>query len=229
MNWVLIMVVLLIAWNVVRGYSHGILRMIYSLAAWIVMLVIVSWATPHVSAYLSTHTNIETNIQERCREQLGNIVENQGGQGSNAELLDAMGIKLPNVVVNELFGSNNLADSILESTGMYDTVSQKLSELAMTGISFVLVLLALMIISHLILQLIKVVEKLPVISGANRFLGAAGGLIKGIVLIWVIFAIVALNSTSGLGATIISYIYESKFLQIIYENNIILVILLSFL
>lgn len=229
MNWVLILTVILIAWNIVRGYSHGILRMIYSLIAWILILVIVSWATPHVSAYLSQHTSIEADIQERCRDQLGNIVEKQGAQSSNSELLQAMGIKLPDAVVDTLFGKDNLADSLLETTGMYDLVSHKLSELALTGISFVLVLIAVTIIFHLILQLIKVVEKLPVINGANRLLGAAGGLIKGIVLIWIIFAIVALNSTNGLGATIISYIYESKFLQVIYENNIILVILLSFL
>ena len=38
MNWLLIAVICIIAWNVVRGYTRGVLRMVYSLAAWIVML-----------------------------------------------------------------------------------------------------------------------------------------------------------------------------------------------
>ena len=33
MNWLLIAVICIIAWNVVRGYTRGVLRMVYSLAA----------------------------------------------------------------------------------------------------------------------------------------------------------------------------------------------------
>ena len=108
-------------------------------------------------------------------------------------------------------------------------MSDKISQLAMTGISFLLVLVVASIVFGIILQLVKIVEKIPVIHGVNRILGAVGGLLKGIVLIWIIFAIIALTGTSSLGTIATSYIYESEFLQFLYENNIILMILMSFL
>ena len=48
MNWLLIAVICIIAWNVVRGYTRGVLRMVYSLAAWIVMLAASTMAAPYV-------------------------------------------------------------------------------------------------------------------------------------------------------------------------------------
>ena len=47
MNWLLLAVVLTLAFFIVRGYRRGLLRMIYSMVAWIVMFVLVSWAAPY--------------------------------------------------------------------------------------------------------------------------------------------------------------------------------------
>lgn len=54
MNWLLIAVICIIAWNVVRGYTRGVLRMVYSLAAWIVMLAASTWQ-PHMSGIRYYH------------------------------------------------------------------------------------------------------------------------------------------------------------------------------
>lgn len=237
MNWLLIITIILLAWNIVRGYSTGILRMLFSIVAWICIIVIVSWSTPYVSSYIEEHTSIQTEIKEKSHERMRELVEENGHKSEminkdtdpNSQLLESLGIKLPSVVTDKLFDTNDLADTILETTGIYEVISNKISKLAVTGISFVLVLIITMILFHLLLQVVKFVEKMPVINGMNRVLGAAGGLIKGIVLIWIIFAIIALNGTSSIGIAAVSYIYESTFLQILYENNVVLIILLAFL
>ena len=41
MNWLLILVVLLVAGNIVWGFFRGFLRVVYSMAAWILILVFV--------------------------------------------------------------------------------------------------------------------------------------------------------------------------------------------
>lgn len=38
MNWLLILVVLLVAGNIVWGFFRGFLRVVYSMAAWILIL-----------------------------------------------------------------------------------------------------------------------------------------------------------------------------------------------
>lgn len=40
MNWLLILVVLLVAGNIVWGFFRGFLRVVYSMAAWILILVL---------------------------------------------------------------------------------------------------------------------------------------------------------------------------------------------
>ena len=42
MNWLLILVVLLVAGNIVWGFFRGFLRVVYSMAAWILILVFVT-------------------------------------------------------------------------------------------------------------------------------------------------------------------------------------------
>ena len=77
MNWLLIAVICIIAWNVVRGYTRGVLRMVYSLAAWIVMLAASTMASrllpvssvycapQRKNGYLNRFTN--TTIMASCQ------------------------------------------------------------------------------------------------------------------------------------------------------------------
>lgn len=44
----------------------------------------------------------------------------------------------------------------------------------------------------------------------------------------IFMAIAAMSCTSGLGKSMISYIYESPFLKFIYENNLILKLIMLF-
>ena len=99
----------------------------------------------------------------------------------------------------------------------------------MRVISFVLVLLIAVISFHLLSVVLKVVEKLPLIGGINRLLGLFAGLVKGILFIWLAFAIIAMAGTTDIGIALISYIYESPLLIWVYENNFVLTLLMTFL
>ena len=59
MNWLLILVVLLVAGNIVWGFFRGFLRVVYSMAAWILILVFVTFATPYVADWMTEHTGLE--------------------------------------------------------------------------------------------------------------------------------------------------------------------------
>ena len=55
------------------------------------------------------------------------------------------------------------------------------------------------------------------------------GAIYGFVVVWIAFYVIALCSTSEVGGALISYIYESPFLTYIYENNLIVTLIMMFL
>lgn len=241
MNWLLIIVILVLAGNIVWGFSRGFLRVIYSMLAWIAILVFVTWATPYVANVLTEKTNIDNRIESNLDERLHELViGDTNGQkedrepdaqnpGQGKKNYRDLQMKLPDVVTNKLFDTNKIADQILEGSGAYDVVAGRATDLAMRVISFVLVLLIAVISFHLLSVVLKVVEKLPLIGGINRLLGLFAGLVKGILIIWLAFAIIAMAGTTDIGIALISYIYESPLLIWVYENNFVLTLLMTFL
>lgn len=241
MNWLLIIVILVLAGNIVWGFSKGFLRVIYSMLAWIAILVFVTWATPYVANVLTEKTNIDNRIESNLDEKLHELViGDTNGQkedrepdtqnpGQGKKNYRDLQMKLPDAVTNKLFDTNRIADQILEGSGAYDVVAGRATDLAMRVISFVLVLLIAVISFHLLSVVLKVVEKLPLIGGINRLLGLFAGLVKGILIIWLAFAIIAMAGTTDIGIALISYIYESPLLIWVYENNFVLTLLMTFL
>ena len=241
MNWLLIIVILVLAGNIVWGLSRGFLRVIYSMLAWIAILVFVTWATPYVANVLTEKTNIDNRIESNLDEKLHELViGDTNGQkedrepdaqnpGQGKKNYRDLQMKLPDAVTNKLFDTNKIADQILEGSGAYDVVAGRATDLVMRVISFVLVLLITVISFHLLSVVLKVVEKLPLIGGINRLLGLFAGLVKGILIIWLAFAIIAMAGTTDIGIALISYIYESPLLIWVYENNFVLTLLMTFL
>lgn len=241
MNWLLIIVILVLAGNIVWGFSRGFLRVIYSMLAWIAILVFVTWATPYVANVLTEKTNIDNRIETNLDEKLHELViGDTNGQkedrepdaqnpGQGKKNYRDLQMKLPDAVTNKLFDTNKIADQILEGSGAYDVVAGRATDLVMRVISFVLVLLIAVISFHLLSVVLKVVEKLPLIGGMNRLLGLFAGLVKGILIIWLAFAIIAMAGTTDIGIALISYIYESPLLIWAYENNFVLTLLITFL
>lgn len=241
MNCLLIIVILVLAGNIVWGFSRGFLRVIYSMLAWIAILVFVTWATPYVANVLTEKTNIDNRIEANLDEKLHELViGDTNGQkedrepdaqnpGQGKKNYRDLQMKLPDAVTNKLFDTNKIADQILEGSGAYDVVAGRATDLVMRVISFVLVLLIAVISFHLLSVVLKVVEKLPLIGGINRLLGLFAGLVKGILIIWLAFAIIAMAGTTDIGIALISYIYESPLLIWAYENNFVLTLLMTFL
>ena len=67
MNWLLVLTVLFVAANIVWGFYRGFLRVLYSMVAWIVILVAVSWLSPYVANYLTRSE--ERRVGKECRSR----------------------------------------------------------------------------------------------------------------------------------------------------------------
>lgn len=234
MNWVLIVVMLLLIWEMMRGYRRGLLRTIYSLVSWIIVLVIVTLATPHIDAYLIEHTTLYDKIEAYCetsvRKNAQNKIEQQAADGSGEDPIAELGIKLPEGVWNDVLEkTGNVADEFLETSGVYNEVAKGVAGFIVEGISFFIALVIARIIVHLISRFLGVVSRISVIRGINKTLGIFAGAIYGLILVWIAFYLVALGSTSELGGMIISYIYQNPLLTFLYENNFVITIIMQYL
>lgn len=80
MNWVLMLVLLVLVCCAIYGYTKGFLRIVFSLVAWVIVLVFVSWATPHVSQWIQENTTIYEKIEAACEESVRRAAPGKDGR-----------------------------------------------------------------------------------------------------------------------------------------------------
>lgn len=235
MNWVLILVIAILAGYTIAGYTKGFLKIVYSLISWILILVVVTVASPQIENYLKNNTGIYEKVVEHCeeniREKTLRQLEKEEGKGvatlTDNELLAKLMERLPAEAIEKVMGeASDAADRFMEEQGVYSALAISAADLIMRGISFLLSLILGVIVSILIQKLLGFISKLPLIGFADSICGLAAGAISGLILVWVLLFLVALMSTTNFGSTVISYIYENDFLIWLYENNILISILI---
>lgn len=221
MNWLLICVLGVLAANLAEGYFKGFLRVVYSMAAGLLILIAVMLLTPPVATLLTEYTRIDENIEQACSEKVHEFVlaqkeKPEGGAESET------GIQLPQVIVDKLLDADTALDSFLEGSGVYDAVAKRATELAMRGIAAAIVFVVAVIVSILLTTALDLVSKLPLIGNVNRMLGLLVGAVKGILLVWMAFAVIALASSTSWGMALNELIYDSAPLLWLYRVNPIL-------
>ena len=220
MNWVLMLVLLVLVCCAIYGYTKGFLRIVFSLVAWVIVLVFVSWATPHVSQWIQENTTIYEKIEAACEESVRRAAQGKMEEGAVEQYGEAgeLGLDLPESVMAQIVsGASGAADTVLAETGVYAGIAQSLA-----GFTFVTVLILSWILVHVISALLGIVSHIPILKGVNRFTGMLAGLMQGLLIVWIAFYIVALCSAGETGRVIVSYINQSAFLKELYENNILL-------
>lgn len=231
MNWVLILVLLTLIFSVIEGYRKGLLRIVYSLVSWILVLVFVSWATPYMNQYLLENTSIYERVAAHCEEvvrQSANERTEAATDEKKNELMN-LGVNVPNSVIEGILqNTSGVADDFLEESGIYDQIAAGLANFVVEGISFVIALVLAWILVHMISQILGIVSHIPILKGVNRFLGLFAGAVHGMLIVWIAFYMIALCSTGEVGKALISYIYENQFLTFLYENNLVLTLILNF-
>ncbi len=245
MNWVLIIVIGILAGYTLTGYAKGFLKIVYSLISWLVILVFVICATPYIEDYLKNETEIYNKVVIYCEETLQRQTQQalQAGRGSqNAlsenELFTAIADKLPPDVLEELENktselseglkdqTSEMAEELLASQGLYGKTAVALADFFLQGVSTLIAIVLGAIVSALLSAVLGFIGKLPIIGFANRMLGLAAGAANGLLIIWIAFYLVAVMCTTELGSNIISQIYANEFLTYLYENNLMLTMMM---
>ena len=224
MNVLLIVVLVWFAGNMIWGYVKGFLRVAYSLVAWLILLAAVSWVTPYVSELVVNSTEIETAMQQGIVVKLQEMVADTDVE-----------IQLPEIVSTKVLGieptvdGDVLIDQALTESGAYEETALKLTMLVIDAVCFIAVFVVTKIALTIIEKILGFIHKLPLIGDADAFLGVVAGAIKALIITWLVMAVVALLSTTEAGVMIVTMIYESAPLAWLYENNLILTMMLSFL
>ena len=60
------------------------LRILFSIVAIVVLIVLVAFATPHISGFIKEHTGVYTALEERCTEKFQQQAGEEAGQSAES-------------------------------------------------------------------------------------------------------------------------------------------------
>ena len=112
------------------------------------------------------------------------------------------------------------ATVVLLSSVLKSYTSKQFVEMLILIIMVLIVSIANKLIKML-LEGIKVISELPVISLINKLAGAAFGVVQTILIVWFAFCLIGMFDLGIIGEYIQMYIGDSEILTLLYENNML--------
>lgn len=202
MNWLLIVIITL--WSIMSlvGLKKGFIRMLYTLCSFVLALLITLILSPIVETFIVDNTKID----EFIHKQYTSYIEEKG-----AELADS-------IYDTSKYINNDVSAGIGEAGTA--SMAQSFTDTTISILTFLIIWILSSIILRIILNIIKVVERIPIIKGVNRTLGFVAGAVTGLFVIWLFFSIITIFATTEFGVYCIDCISESSLLTALYRINI---------
>lgn len=198
------------------GYKKGLIGVAFKIVSFIIALIVTLILFKPISNYIITNTELANTIENTIVEKLSTTQIEEGK-------IKEESTDLPNVVVDYINGGiqagvNQAKDSVVK------VVAHNLTETAIS----IIVMIGIFIITRLILLFAKAildaVSEIPIVKQFNEVGGIIYGIIRAILLIYVILAIISLIAPMLDKTMVLSAINNSILTKILYNNNIILMI-----
>ena len=216
-----IIIIAVIALCTFLGYKKGLIKLAVGILGFFLAIIIALILYTPISNFIINNTNIKDNIKNAISDTVKSYVikeENAEGEEKQQE---------SKVMVTYIDGIVAMQKEMIV-TGekeLIDTVSDNVA----VNIIRIGVALAVFIISKLILIFINVfadlIGNLPIIKQFNKAGGTIYGVIQGILIVYIVFAIISLIAPMLNNTDFLEQINNSLIGNIVYNNNIILKLL----
>lgn len=202
MNYLIDIIILcIIALSTFIGYKKGLIKVAFGLVSFLLAIIISVLLYKPISNFIISYTTIDDNIEQAIEEKL-----------SSTNTTDE---ETENIIANYYSNIKNASTNVIA-----DNISKTIINIGCMLIVF--------IISKIILLFFKfsgdLIAKLPLIKQFNSAGGFIYGLLKGFILIYVFFALVAILSPLININSFINIINSSIISSIMYNNNIIFIL-----
>lgn len=148
---------------------------------------------------------------------------------SGAGQIDAINsLSLPETLKTMLIDNNNsVIYDLLGVEKLQEYVAGYIANIIINVVTGILVFVVLCILIKVAIGALKLAVKLPVVKQIDGVLGGFMGLVWGVVAIWAVMSLTTLFIASPVFSTIITAIDNSILGSILYNNNLIMNVLLA--
>ena len=203
----IIAVVAFLALTAMYGYSRGMVKIVLSMAAMIITIVLTTILTVPVGAILKATTPIYDNMYEKISETI-----------EESEITDIESVKeldLPDLIIDKIMEEEEAINDVKKY------VATQVTDTAYTAGVFLVLLIVVYIVVKIAITMLDFVAKLPLIKEVNKLGGLLIGLIYGLTIIWAACLVLTMFSSKPWAQDIYAQINDNQLLSFIYNNNLI--------
>lgn len=221
MNWIDICIFAILALNSLIGFRQGLIVSIFSLAGLLLSYFIATLYYPVIAQVLLNNQTVYEKLRAFVDKRLYSILEGKADLFGATSILD--NLNLPKPLIDIISNSPKVGSYTSQiSKAAVDIMSEAITGILIDVISLIIAFIIVRIVLIFIIRILDVFSKLPVLNQFNKFLGLGLGFVKGIIVIFIIFALITpLISVSPNGA-IAEGVFGSTVGYYLYDNNILL-------
>lgn len=211
----LIIVIGILGLSAYLGFQKGFLRTIVGMSSLLISLALVVALSPLVTDFITNKTSFRETVYESIDEKLMGLVSEKEAK-TTEEIKDVMEDSfIPSLVLqrfNDKISNRISPDEYVHNAAMYmaTKVTQALGILVTLLISFVVL--------KLILILTGLISKVPIISGVNKVFGIVLGLVRGLILVWILCYVITVFSYTDIGQEAVQAMKNNKILSLFYDG-----------
>lgn len=218
MNALDLAVLLILAASVLIGYKRGFIRTAFGMASFFVSLLLANRLYPYVSRMLRA-TPLYDRLKDSVIQSMGlkPFFEDHTAQ-TQTELI--AGLPLPDALRDSLshFNTPDMYE-LLNVRTIEDYIAGYFANIAINALSMILVFALVFVLMRLIGSALDLIGKLPVIGTFNRAGGLAAGLVTGLLVVWLGFALIHFLFASPSHPEVTALINGSFAARWLYANN----------
>lgn len=200
-----IIIVIFIVLLCFQGYRKGFINTVFDTLGILISFFLSKELYHFAEKFLLKNTKLFVKLHDYFETKLSENVINNVNKNIPVELQKF----LNNIIINE---TNDTFAAFIDN----------LSLLIMRSISFVITFLVIYAVLLLITILVNTIFKLPLLNLTNRLFGAVMGVLKSVILLYLIFALAAPLLSFMQDKPIVKSVLNSESSKIFYDNNIIL-------
>lgn len=225
MTWLGYVVIGALVFAGIIGFKRGLIREIVS-TLFVILTIAAAWfINPYVNEFLKESTPLYQTVHNTCTKFVDSKMD-EVSVTAQSELLNTL--NLPDFLKNKITESDTAENyRYLAADTFTEYLSEYLAVSVINGLSFGISYLLATILIRVATYALDILARLPVINGANRIAGAAVGLAKGVIYLWIVLLIATVLCSTQLGETILEMVNRDVFLSFVYEKNIFIRIFMN--
>ncbi len=220
-----IVIIIIILFFIFKFASKGLVQNILKSCSWLISLLVTYFLYPVISGLIRN-----TFIFDSLRESVYGVMslDTLSAESGSGQIDAINSLTLPEALKELLIDNNNsVIYDLLGVSNLQEYIAGYIANIILNIIISIVVFIIIIVIIKAVSGALQLAVKLPVIKQVNGIGGGILGLFWGVVFVWVIMAISTLFIATPFFADIIGAVDNSIIGKILYDNNIIMNVLLA--